>query len=92
MFSGSSSSVNCTTGGVALGLSSYPTCPKPNGAHTLDRYEANESFFYELMSIFRRGGPGRAFCAYALKARPRRREAFMQECADSSIPCPLPRS
>ena len=55
MFSGSSSSVNCTTGGVALGLSSYPTCPKPNGAHTLDRYEANESFFYEIMAIARRG-------------------------------------
>ena len=43
--------------GAALGLSSYPTCPKPNGAHALDRYEANESFFYEIMSIARRGVP-----------------------------------
>ena len=30
---------------------------KPNSAHTLDRYEANESFFYEIMSIARRGVP-----------------------------------
>ncbi len=30
---------------------------KPNGEHTLDRYEANESFFYEIMSIARRGVP-----------------------------------
>lgn len=43
----------------AVGPNCYPTCPKkrPYGARILDRYEANESFFYEIMSIARRGGP-----------------------------------
>jgi hypothetical protein len=68
-----------------------PVCPF-SGSSTSDRYEPNESFFYELMSIFRRGGPGRAFCAYALKARPRlscrsvRTHRFLVRCPAAENP------
>jgi hypothetical protein len=35
-------------------------------------------------------GPG--ICVYAFKAKPRQRTSFTQECAEPSIPRPLPRS
>jgi hypothetical protein len=39
----------------AYWLRAVPYLSEPNGAHMSDRYEPNESFFYEVMSIVRRG-------------------------------------